>query len=239
MELKDTIKWINSDDYKKRFLAEYWQAVIRKEQLCKTLDKQPRGEFDIIRADYELLHEQLVHLEGYIATLEEQAERHGIRLMSPKQYKIFLGGTCNGSTWRADLMKLITDDKRYETYKDLFEIFNPEVEDWDEDARVKEMQFKEDCDLQIYVITPRINGVYSIAEIMASIYDKEKYPYNETLVSFINEDTNFKGSILYSLHAFSNDFIPERMIRRGLPELKDEIYKKIEDFSYSKWRNAL
>ena len=35
MELKDTIEMMNSDDYKERFKAEYYQTKIRYEKLKK------------------------------------------------------------------------------------------------------------------------------------------------------------------------------------------------------------
>lgn len=35
MELKDTIKRMQSDDYKERFMAEYYQTKIRHERLKK------------------------------------------------------------------------------------------------------------------------------------------------------------------------------------------------------------
>lgn len=35
MKLKDTIKLMESDDYKDRFKAEYYQVKIRKEKLQK------------------------------------------------------------------------------------------------------------------------------------------------------------------------------------------------------------
>ena len=31
MELRDTIKFMNSEDYRERFVAEYWQTKIRYE----------------------------------------------------------------------------------------------------------------------------------------------------------------------------------------------------------------
>ena len=33
MELEDTIKYMLSDDYKERFIAEYWQLKIRRDKL--------------------------------------------------------------------------------------------------------------------------------------------------------------------------------------------------------------
>ena len=43
MELKDTIKLMNSDDYKDRFKAEYYQTKIRYDKLHQMLIKNEAG----------------------------------------------------------------------------------------------------------------------------------------------------------------------------------------------------
>src|SRR5687768_12798989 len=76
--------------------------------------------------------------------------------------EIFLGGTCNGSNWRDQLKPLLT-----------IEYFDPVVTDWNEEAQKREIEKRETCDLVLYVITPRMTGVYSIAE---AIDDSNKRP---------------------------------------------------------------
>ena len=39
MELKDTARMMNSEDYKERFKAEYYQNVIRYQKLAAMLEK--------------------------------------------------------------------------------------------------------------------------------------------------------------------------------------------------------
>lgn len=89
--------------------------------------------------------------------------------------RIFLGGTCNGSTWRDDLIKSINLDK--------YEYFNPVVDDWTEDDYKKELEERDKCDLCLYVITPEMTGVYSIAE---AVDDSNKRP-NKVLFCFSND----------------------------------------------------
>lgn len=68
--------------------------------------------------------------------------------------RVFLGGTCNGTDWRDVLIpKLVTD------------YFNPVVKDWNEEAVKKEQEEKENCNVYLFVITPRMTGAYSIHEI--------------------------------------------------------------------------
>lgn len=76
--------------------------------------------------------------------------------------KVFLGGTCNESTWRELLIKLLEID-----------YFNPVVEDWTEDCMVEERRQREICDYCLYTITSQMTGVYSIAEV---VDDSNKKP---------------------------------------------------------------
>ena len=76
--------------------------------------------------------------------------------------KVFLGGTCNESTWRSELIRMLKID-----------YFNPVVEDWTEECMAEEIRQRELCDYCLYVITPKMTGVYSIAEV---VDDSNKRP---------------------------------------------------------------
>ena len=67
--------------------------------------------------------------------------------------KVFLGGTCAESEWREKLIPLLKCD-----------YFNPVVEDWTPECQENEEREKKICDYHLYVITPKMQGVYSIAE---------------------------------------------------------------------------
>lgn len=72
--------------------------------------------------------------------------------------KVFLGGTCNGSTWREKVIPLLN-----------YEFFNPVVENWTPECQIEEERQKNEvCDIHLYVITPKIKGVFSIAEAVES-----------------------------------------------------------------------
>lgn len=73
--------------------------------------------------------------------------------MKNKNEKIFLGGTCNNSTWRE---RLIKDLK--------VPYFNPVVEDWTEEAQKRENEQRKNARFVLFVITPLMKGVFSIAE---------------------------------------------------------------------------
>ncbi len=76
--------------------------------------------------------------------------------------KIFLGGTCNESTWRNLLIPML--DIGY---------FNPVVSDWTPACMEEELRQRKICDLCLYVITPKMTGTYSIAEV---VDDSNKRP---------------------------------------------------------------
>ena len=69
--------------------------------------------------------------------------------------KVFLGGTVNGSKWRDELIAGLEID-----------YFNPVVDRWDEKAMLNEEHEKESSDFLLFVITPLMKGVYSIAEVV-------------------------------------------------------------------------
>lgn len=102
--------------------------------------------------------------------------------------KVFLGGTCNESEWRSRLIKLLT-----------INYFDPVVDDWTIEAAEEEIRQREICDYCLYVITPMMKGVYSIAEV---VDDSNKRP-EKTILCVLEEDGEyeFNKSALRSLNA--------------------------------------
>ena len=81
MELKDTIKLMNSDDYKERFKAEYYQAKIRYDKLHKMLVKYEARTLDFeLSCPPEILEKQACYMGNYLRTLEVRAEIEKIEL---------------------------------------------------------------------------------------------------------------------------------------------------------------
>ena len=87
--------------------------------------------------------------------------------------KVFLGGTCNDSTWR-------------ETVKERLKIdyFDPVVKKWDDAARQREIEARATCDFLLYVITPKQKGFYAIAEVT---HDSVTRPH-KTLLCVLSKD---------------------------------------------------
>lgn len=76
--------------------------------------------------------------------------------MAKRTAKIFLGGTCKGVDWRAEVMPKMMNG-----------YFNPHITDreWQESDREEELlQRRYDCTHMCYVITSGTVGFYSVAE---------------------------------------------------------------------------
>jgi Nucleoside 2-deoxyribosyltransferase like len=93
--------------------------------------------------------------------------------------KVFLGGTVNGSKWRDELISHLN-----------INYFNPAVEEWNEAAQKRELEERLHCDFCLYVLTPKMTGVYSVAEV---VDDSNKRPH-KTIFSFLQQDGKDKFS---------------------------------------------
>lgn len=81
MELKDTIKLMNSEDYKERFKAEYYQTKIRYDKLHKILIKHEAGTLDFEpTCPIDKLEDQAYYMGYYLKMLEVRAEIEEIEL---------------------------------------------------------------------------------------------------------------------------------------------------------------
>jgi Nucleoside 2-deoxyribosyltransferase like len=76
--------------------------------------------------------------------------------------KVFLGGTCNESKWREELIPMLR-----------IGYYNPVVPDWTPECQQEELRQRATCDFVLYCVTPRMSGVYSIAEV---VDDSNKRP---------------------------------------------------------------
>jgi hypothetical protein len=99
-----------------------------------------------------------------------------IIIAKSKKKRVFLGGTCNNSTWRKKLIEKLDED--------VIDYFDPVVDDWTPECMKEEVRQRGICDYVLYVITPQMEGVYSIAEV---VDDSNKRP-EKTLFSFLKED---------------------------------------------------
>lgn len=81
MELKDTIEMMNSDDYKERFISEYFQVRIRYEALKQMIEDYNVGKLPFKpTCNIAALQKQATQMFAYLRTLEFRAEIENINL---------------------------------------------------------------------------------------------------------------------------------------------------------------
>jgi hypothetical protein len=123
--------------------------------------------------------------------------------------KVFLGGTCNGSLWRDALIKDLK-----------IKYFHPCGADWTPDMMKEEIKQREICDFCLYVITPKITGVYSIAEV---VDDSNKQP-SKTIFCYLIKDENkkFTKAQIKSLEQTAKMIVKNgARFFKSLPEVSD------------------
>lgn len=125
-------------------------------------------------------------------------------------YFAFLGGTCNGSKWRELLIPMLN-----------FNAFNPVVETWDEKAQEQEKYWRRNADYVLYVITPLMTGVYSIAEV---VDDSNKRPLR-TLFCVLEND----GGKVFDKHQLKSLEMVKTMVRENGAVILDNL-EDVADF---------
>ena len=89
---------------------------------------------------------------------------------------VFLGGTVNGSKWRDELIPKLKID-----------YFNPVVDEWNENAMQAEEDAKDKSDYLLFVLTPKLEGFYSIAEAVDA---SNKHPQKTVICVLDSYDGN-------------------------------------------------
>ena len=132
--------------------------------------------------------------------------------------KVFLGGTCNDSDWREKLINKLKID-----------YFNPVVPNWDDKAKERELKERDTADYLLYIITPRMKGVYSIAEC---VDDSNKNP-DKTIFCFLKSDKDDNGEKIefedFQINSLNE--VGNLIVRNGGVWLKslDEVAKKLNE----------
>lgn len=93
--------------------------------------------------------------------------------------KVFLGGTCNDSLWRDEFISRLK-----------IKYYNPVGDEWTPGMMERELKQREESDFCLYVLTPKMTGYYSIAEL---IDDSNKHP-QKTIFCFLTEDAGTRFS---------------------------------------------
>jgi hypothetical protein len=135
--------------------------------------------------------------------------------------KVFLGGTCNETTWRDKLIDKLEID-----------YFNPVVDDWNEEAYQEELKQRKICNYLLYVITPKMSGFYSIAEV---VDDSNKKP-EKTIFCYLKKDKDDDKEYEYTKGQIKSLEAVSKMVKNSgakcfgtLSEISDYLNKKDEE----------
>jgi len=124
--------------------------------------------------------------------------------------KVFLGGTCNGSLWRDDVIKKLK-----------IHYYNPMAEEWTQEMMAEELKQRAESDFCLYVLTPKMEGFYSIAEV---IDDSNKRP-EKTLFCFISNDD---GKVFSDIQVRSLEQVKKMIMKNGATCF--DTLKEVTDF---------
>ena len=81
MQLKDTVEMMNSEDFKERFKAEYYQLSLRLDGLTSMLIKWENNMLDFEpKCSKETLENQVIFMKGYVDILLLRSKIEGIEL---------------------------------------------------------------------------------------------------------------------------------------------------------------
>ena len=81
MELKDIVEMMNSEDFKERFKVEYYQLLLRLDDLKSMLIKWENNMLDFEpKCSKETLENQVIFMQGYLDILRLRAEIEEINL---------------------------------------------------------------------------------------------------------------------------------------------------------------
>lgn len=82
IDLKDTAAMMQSDDYKERFRAEYWQTKLRYDKLDDMTVKYEAGTLNFTpTCSLDLLKMQQQYMGNYLRCLRIRAELEGVKLL--------------------------------------------------------------------------------------------------------------------------------------------------------------
>lgn len=103
--------------------------------------------------------------------------------------RVFLGGTSVNGAWREALISMLNPG--------LVAAFNPIVEVWDDAAAANERLMRSTSTHNVYVLTPLMQGFYSIAELTE---DSIKCP-GKTIFYFMEKEVNLEDGKTYTFEA--------------------------------------
>lgn len=123
LTLADTIPYMNSSDYKDRFIGEYWQTKIRYDKLHDMTVKYEAGKLNFTPScPLDLLKEQKKYMGMYLNKLEIRAVLEEIDLTKPLKVnsnsEFVTGTSIMGDTDQLSIDYTLTTSTHTDGYKE-------------------------------------------------------------------------------------------------------------------------
>lgn len=135
-----------------------------------------------------------------------------------KKGVVFLGGSCNPTTWRKDTAIPLLQAKGYAYH-------NPQVDNWTPDLIEKEAKAKAEADILLFVIDSRTRAIASLVEVTEHVLAKRKVllVINEIPDGTSVKDQVITGQELLDLNR-SRSYLTDMAARNGVVS-----YNSVED----------
>ena len=184
------------------------QFIFKQSFFKRDLDNLMKVVQDAIFRYFKINDSRVIELHTYKSILPNSTEEKICVCLSesnaeirfdkmeelPIPERIFLGGTTAGSTWRDELIP--------ELKKKGFDHFNPQVENWTAEDQYKEEIEKNDiCDSHLYILTPKMMGVYSVAEIIDSAWEVANSGVGSMMFGILGKEEDWGTPMWISLLA--------------------------------------
>ena len=179
--LADTIPYMNSKDYKERFIGEYWQTKIRYYKLHNMLVKYEAGTLDFEPScSFDLLQEQAQYMGLYLKKLEVRASIEDIDLETLLCIKVE-----DITPYTIEELENMTTSTHTDGWVDASEM------EWSEDGEDEETDFTFEEMCKFFEVNQKVvHETYGAGRIKGIWYDIEKE--NPSLTMEIKWDNGAK-----------------------------------------------
>lgn len=205
----DEIRYLKNKYVKE---GKYEEASILRNEERKIL-----GLPDLLQGGSNNEDDYIIEIHSLLAKSNKLMEAVAKSQTKAKK-KIFLGGTCNNSQWREQLIPLLNDSN---------DPFNPVVENWTPECQANEIKEREAADYVLYVITPKMTGVFAIAEV---IEDANKRP-EKTIFCVLEKD----GDLEFTPHQLKSLNATKDLVRKNDALVFDTLEQIAEHLNNSGW----
>lgn len=205
IDFKNEAPWIFKKDAVFNLTIQF---IFKQSFFKRDLDNLMKVVQDAIFRYFKINDSRVIELHTYKSILPNASEEKICVCLSesnseirfdkleelPVPEKIFLGGTTAGSKWRDQLIP--------ELEKRGFSYYNPVVPEWTAMDQLRENLEKDEiCDSHLYILSPEMKGVYSVAEIIDSAWEVANSGMGSMMFGILGKEEDWGEAMWISLLA--------------------------------------